>query len=83
MGFALYTRGLRFTHVAVRGQCTVSFARLVQRLERLALRVDPDVRVVLQHPARQMTADRLQHVIGDAEFGELRDDRVTVMPMSA
>ena len=48
----------------------------VQGIERLALRVDPDVRVVLQHPARQVAADRFEHVIGHAHLGQLGDDRV-------
>lgn len=48
----------------------------VEGVECLALRVDADLRVVLQHPARQVAADRLQHVIGDPEFGDLGVDRV-------
>ena len=35
------------------------------------------MRVVLQHPARQVTADRFEHVIGDAYLGELSDHRVS------
>jgi hypothetical protein len=31
---------------------------------------------VLQHPARQVAADRFEHVIGDARLGELGDDGV-------
>jgi len=50
--------------------------RLVQRVEGLPLRIDADVRIVLQHAARQVTADRLQHVIGDAEFRQFGDHRV-------
>jgi hypothetical protein len=40
--------------------------RLVQRVERLPLRVDADVRVVLQHTPREVAADRFEHVVGDA-----------------
>jgi hypothetical protein len=36
----------------------------VQGVERLAFRVDADVRVVLQHAARQMTADGFEDVVG-------------------
>ena len=63
-----------FAAVAV---CTVAASpQVVQGIQRLPLRVDPDVRVVLQHPARQMTADRFEHVIGHAHLGQLGDDRV-------
>jgi hypothetical protein len=55
-------------------RCVASGA--IQGLERLAFRVDADVRVVLKHPARQMAADRLEHVIGDAHLGEFRDHRM-------
>ena len=51
------------------------FNRGVQRIERLALGVDPDVRVVLQHPARQVAADGFQHVVGHTHLGGLGDDR--------
>ena len=34
----------------------------IQGIERLPFRVDSDVRVVLQHPARQVTADGLEQV---------------------
>ncbi|ODS54081.1 MAG: hypothetical protein ABS36_11585 [Acidobacteria bacterium SCN 69-37] len=50
--------------------------RFVQRVERLPLRIDADMRVVLQHPPRQVAADRLQDVVGHAQLRELRDDRV-------
>ena len=48
----------------------------IEGVERLALRVDADVRVVLQHPARQVAADRFEHVISHAHLGQLGDDRV-------
>lgn len=47
----------------------------IEGVERLALRVDSEVRVVLPHPARQVVADRFEHAIGDAHPGELGDDR--------
>ena len=47
-------------------------------VERLPLRVDSDVRVVLQHPARQMAADRFEQVIGDAHL--LRSSRISARP---
>jgi len=50
--------------------------QVVQRIERLALCVDPDVGIVLQHPARQVAADRFEHVIGHAHLGKLGDGRV-------
>ncbi|MDP2054847.1 MAG: hypothetical protein Q8L75_14510 [Acidobacteriota bacterium] len=43
----------------------------------MPFRVDADVRVVLEHPARQVAADRLQDVIGHAHLGKLGDDGVT------
>jgi hypothetical protein len=49
---------------------------IVERIQGLALRVDPDVRVVLQHPPRQVTADRFEDMIGHAHLGKLCDDRV-------
>ena len=48
----------------------------VESVERLALGVDPDVRVVLQHAAREVAADRFEHVIRDAHLGELSDHGV-------
>jgi hypothetical protein len=49
----------------------------IEGVERLALRVDSDMRVVLQHPARQMTADGLEHVVRHAHLGKLGDHRVS------
>ena len=43
---------------------------------RLALRVDADVRVVLQHATGQVAADRFEQVIGDAHLGKFGDHRV-------
>jgi hypothetical protein len=34
------------------------------------------MRVVLQHPGRQVAADRFEHVVGDAHLCELGNDRV-------
>jgi hypothetical protein len=48
----------------------------IEGVECRELRVDPDVRVVLQHPTCQMTADRFEHVIGDARLRQLGDDGV-------
>ena len=45
-------------------------------VERLALRVDLDVRIVLEHPARQMTADGLEDVVRHAHLGQFGDQRV-------
>ena len=45
-------------------------------VERLAFRVDSDVRVVLQHPARQMTADGLEDVVRRAHLCQLGDNGV-------
>ena len=56
------------------GRCVASSG--IQGIERLAFRVDANVRVVLKHPARQMAADRLEHVIRDAHLCEFGDDRV-------
>jgi hypothetical protein len=66
-------RSVRLVAVAVSRYGTPSG---VQRVERPALGVDADVRVVLQHPARQVAADRFEHVIGDADLGELGNDGV-------
>jgi hypothetical protein len=38
----------------------------VQGVERLAFRVDPNVRVMLQHSSRQAAGDRFQYVVGYA-----------------
>jgi hypothetical protein len=62
--------------VAVAGSAP---ARLVQCVEGLPLRVDADVRVVLQHPAREVPVDRLEDVVGNAAFGKL--ERALLMPM--
>jgi hypothetical protein len=43
----------------------------IEGIERLPFRVDADVRVVLQHSARQVTADRFEHVIGDTLLSTL------------
>jgi hypothetical protein len=51
--------------------------RAASRASSAWRRVDADVRVMLQHPARQVSADRFQHVIGHAHFRELGNDRVT------
>jgi hypothetical protein len=51
-----------FTAVAVSGDVPSSS---IQRVELLPLRVDADMRVVLQHTPRQVAADRLEDVIGD------------------
>ena len=48
----------------------------IEGVQRLALRVDADVRVVLQHAARQVAADGFEHVIGHADLGQLGDDSV-------
>lgn len=39
-------------------------------------RIGSDVRVVLEHSSRQVTADRLENVIGHTQLGELSDNRV-------
>ncbi len=55
----------------------------IKSVERLALGVDADVRIVLQHPPRQVTADRFENVIGDTHLGELGDHCVPIMPIPA
>ena len=55
----------------------------IQGIERLALGIDPDVRVVLEHAPRQVAADRFEHVIGHAHLGQFGDQRVPLMPISA
>jgi hypothetical protein len=63
-----------FARVVVRLRTPPGF---VQRVERLPLGVDADVRMVLQHPTRQMATDRFKDVITNAQFSQFRDDRVS------
>ncbi len=52
------------------GLCRILLPLLVEGVERLPLRVDPNARVVLEHPARQVSGDRFQDVI----FLNIADD---------
>lgn len=75
------TAGLRSTTSMTRS-CRVeatmrpaAFAR-IQPVERILLRLQADVRIVLQHPSRQVARDGLDHVVRLAGLQEPGDDRV-------
>ncbi len=48
----------------------------VQSLQRLALGLQPNMRIVLEHLARQMARNRFEDVVGYSHFRELGDDGV-------
>lgn len=48
----------------------------VKPIERGLLCLQPNVRIVLEHPPREMARDRLDHVVRFAGFEEPGDDRV-------
>ena len=78
-GFAQTTKcrglsGLRLPPVAVLSPCSGLRSR-VQPIERGLLRIETDVRVVLKHPPREMSRDRLNQLIW---FAGLQQTRITV-----
>ena len=53
------------------------FSRLVKPVECGLLRLQPDVRIVLQHPPREVAGDRFDHVVRLAGLEEPGDNGVT------